>query len=618
MNRHDGVLAVISASGGLTYQRLETRVARYSAALVRAGLRPGDVLAVTVPDGPDSIAALLAAQRARTPFVWLTADQPMDRRLSIVADCAPRAVLAQAGSDPFPAVPAATGSGPLPTALVQVEDDEAVVVRRAPDTPPGSTVPPGTEYVAYTSGSTGAPKGIMQRTGNLDQLARWLTTVNGVRQGSRVFQWARLTYDAAYVEILTAVHGKATLVIPPGEIKGDAGRIHEWIVGHEVTHLQTVPSLCRHLLDARPYGIAPAGSLRVLSLFGEALHADLVQAAREHFPKAAVHNFYGPTECILATFQPVPEEVSDPIALGEAIPGREILLTDENGVPVPDGEVGEIRVRTGFLAHGYLNRPDETRKVFLPERTYRTGDLARRAPDGGLLFAGRSDDQVKIRGARVELGEIEAALHREPTVAQAAVRTYGDTPESLRLAAYVQPRPDTAVDVPGLHRRLTRTLPTYMIPAAYVVVDQMPTTVSGKIDRLLLPVPDARDHAVEPVEFSTETERGLGAIWCEVIGCEQAGPDDDFFTVGGYSMLAPQITAEVQERFGVELPVMAVFDHPTLRELSARIDQELAGVPTRAAQFQTAESQTAESQTVESQTAESQTVERNPNAAGHL
>ncbi|MEU1880016.1 non-ribosomal peptide synthetase [Streptosporangium sp. NPDC020072] len=588
MNRADAP-AVITESGTLTYRGLERRAAQYSAALVRAGLRPGDVLVITVPDGPDAVAALLAARRARTPFAWLTADQPLERQMAIVADSSPVAVLAPAGADPFP------------TALVQVEGDEAAVVRRATGEARRTSVPQDTEYVVYTSGSTGTPKGIVQRTGNLDQLTRWLSTELDTRQGARMLQWARLAYDAAYVEIMTAVHGGAALVIPPGEVKGDPARIHRWIVEHEVTHLQTVPSLCRHLLDAAA-GSAPVGSVRTLSLFGESLHAELVLAARDAFPKAAVHNFYGPTECILATSQQVPQDAVDPIPLGRPIPGREILLTDEDGRPVPDGEIGEIRVRSGFLAHGYLNRPEETRQVFLPEQTYRTGDLARRTADGGLVFSGRIDDQVKIRGARVELGEIEAALYRDPAVAQAAVRTYGDSPETLRPAAYVQPRPDAVIDVAALHRRLTRSLPTYMIPAAYVVLDEMPLTSTGKIDRLRLPTPDApdaRDRGVEPVAFSTETERVLGEIWCQVIGCEQVGPDDDFFTVGGYSLLAPQVTAEVLERFEVGLPVRAVFDHPTLRELAARVDHELAGNPAESAE-------------------PDQTAERNPNAAGHL
>ncbi|MFF0577998.1 non-ribosomal peptide synthetase [Streptosporangium saharense] len=596
MSRADAP-AVITESGVLTHRGLERRAAHYSAALVRAGLRPGDVLVITVPDGPDAVAALLAARGARTPFVWLSTDQPLERRLSIVADCSPVAVLAPVGDDPFP------------TALVQVEGDDAVVVRRAAGPRKETVVPPDTEYVVYTSGSTGTPKGIAQRTGNLDQLSRWFSGELDTRQGARLLQWARLTYDAAYMEIMTAVHGGAALVIPPGEVKGDPARIHRWVVEHEVTHLQTVPSLCRHLLDAA-VGTGPVGSVRTLSLFGESLHADLVRAVRESFPKAAVHNFYGPTECILATAQRVPDDAVDPISLGRPLPGREILLTDEDGRPVPDGEIGEIRVRSGFLAHGYLNRPDETREVFLPEQIYRTGDLARRTADGGLLFAGRIDDQVKIRGARVELGEIEAALYRDPAVAQAAVRTYGDTPETLRPAAYVQARPDAVIDVAALHRRLTRALPTYMIPAAYVVVEEMPLTSTGKIDRLRLPTPDAPDaraRGVEPVAFSTETERVVGDIWCQVIGCEQVGPDDDFFTVGGYSLLAPQITAEVLERFGVALPVRALFDHPTLRELAARVDHELAGAP-----YETASSETAPSETAD------QTGERNPDAAGHL
>lgn len=556
MNRH--ATAVISATGVLTYRGLHQRAERYRSALAQAGLGAGDVLAIALPDSQDAVAALLAALRSGTPFTWLTADLPAERQDAIIADCAPRAVLTSPG----------THYAGLP--VVHVLGDDTDVVRQAP-APGTAEVPKNTEYLVYTSGSTGLPKGIAQRSGNLDQLTRWLGTAIRADERSLVLQWARLGYDAAYVEILTGLHAGAAVVVPPGDVKGDAARLHEWITHHGVTHVQTVPSLLRHLLNV---DAGAAGSVRALSLFGESLRAGLVDEGRARFPNAVVHNFYGPTECILATWQRVPEPATDPISLGEAIPGRQILLTGDDGAEVGEGEVGEIRVRSVFLAHGYLNRPWETERAFRQGDVYRTGDLARRTPDGRLVFVGRSDDQLKIRGARVDLGEIEAALARDPAVAQAAVKVYGESQESLRPAAYVVARPEAVINTPALHRRLALALPTYMVPAAYVVLSEMPLTASGKIDRRRLPDPE-RD--TRPVEFGTDTERALARIWCEVIGCEQAGPDDDFFAIGGYSLLVPQVTAEVLERLGADLPVRAVFDRPILRELAAHIDHAPAG-----------------------------------------
>ncbi|GGP55808.1 amino acid adenylation domain-containing protein [Saccharothrix coeruleofusca] len=559
--------AVLSAEGVLTRAELDDRTARYATALSEAGLRPGDVVAISLPDGADAVCALLAARQAGVAFVWLDENQPGERRAATVADCAPSGLIAR---------PNGMTSVSEGAALLSVDGAAVEVLRPKAPGLARPSVPTDTEYLVYTSGSTGTPKGIVQRAGNLAQFAEWLAAELALDERARVLQWGSLVYDGAYVEIAMAVHAGATLVVPPAEVKADPAKVHAWMAEHRVTHLLAVPSLCRPLVQC-----GPLQHVRAVSLHGEALRADLVHEVRRNFPGAVVRNLYGPSECISATVHVVADPAEDPIPLGTPIPGREIDLTDESGLPVPTGEVGEVRIRSPHLAHGYLNRPAETASAFLAGDVYRTGDLARRTADGRLLFSGRADDQVKIRGVRVELGELEAALGKAADVARTAARTYGDDPENPRLAAYLQPRRGRRVDIAAVHRQLINTLPTYLVPGAYVVLDEFPLAASGKIDRRRLPIPNAAESPSEPY-FATETERRLEAIWREVIGCARARPDDDFFTAGGHSLLAPRIVAEVAVEFGVELPVRAVFDHPTVREFATRIDLGTEAVAERA------------------------------------
>ncbi|GAA2616697.1 non-ribosomal peptide synthetase [Actinomadura fulvescens] len=578
--------AVISPEGTLTYGGLSARAERYRQAMDSAGLRRGDVVALTLPDGPDAIAALVAAFSAGLAFVWLDEDQPEARHQLILRDCCPVGLithgtgLAMAG---------------CPVAVAVAGDTAEVRAEVGADRSP--TVPPDTSCLIYTSGSTGKPKGIAQRSGNLMHFAHWLARHTGIGPTSRMLQWARLSYDASYLEILGVLEAGAALVIPPPRDKPDGTRVREWVTDHAVSHIFTVPTLIRRLLLAREEAAdKPAEHVEAVSLYGEPLHSSLVSRVRAHFPAAQVYNLYGPAESAVATFHPVPGDCDGEVPIGADIEGIQTLLRDRDGRPVPDGQEGEVWLRSRFLAHGYVGRPEETQAAFLPpeaalpdagdrpERIYRTGDLARRLPDGTLLFLGRRDHQVKIRGARVELAEIEAALFDEPNVAQACVGVFTDESGTTHPVAYLEPRPGATVEVGPLHRKLTTTLPAYMVPAAYILIDGLPTTTTGKVDRKRLPdprpylgVPATDAKRTVPLDgpdaFTTETERGLADIWRRVLKIDELGPDDDFFALKGHSLLAVRITAAIIEEFGVEIPVRAVFEYPTVSELAAHIDE---------------------------------------------
>ncbi|MGM1058010.1 non-ribosomal peptide synthetase [Saccharothrix sp. Mg75] len=528
--------AVHSAEGVTTYGELAERVDRCAAVLSALGPAPGEVLAVEVDEGLPAVIALVAALRAEVPFAWLTPAYPPLRREQVVRDCRPAALLVwKAGR------PAARRLGGRP-----------------------GTVPADTGCVVYTSGSTGTPKGIVQPRAALDQFARWFAEELALAPGSRVLQWAAMTYDAAYAEVLAALHAGATLVVPSAEEKSDPARIAELVAEQRVSHLLTVPSLCRALFAARPD--RPLPGVGSLGLFGEVLPPDLLVAAARHLPNAEVRNFYGPTECTLATWYRVPAGFTgEVVPVGRPVPGRDVLL-DGTGV-------AEVLVRSRYLAHGYLGREEETAQRFLPDpggdpavRVYRTGDLGRYDADGELVFVGRLDDEVKIRGVRVRLGDVEAALSTAPGVAEVAVRLHGAGRVAPEIVAYVAARPGRRPDVTALRRHAVRALPPVMVPAHYVLLDDLPRTSTGKVDRAALPAPVPASPGGPP---TGDLERELASIWQEVTGRAGIGVDDDFFGVGGHSLLAPRVVARVRARLGLAVPQRAVFDHSRFADFAA-------------------------------------------------
>jgi amino acid adenylation domain-containing protein len=570
--------AIITADGVCTYGDLRRRVTQYAEVLACLGLRPHDAVAISVEHGPDAVAAIFATLEVGAAFVWLDAGQPAARNQNVVRDCGARYLMTDSGQGARRLVAELAG---LNLGLLRIGDSSTAFIERVSRDRGATKLPADTATVVYTSGSTGTPKGIVLTRSNIDQLTEWYAGQVGLSPRARQFQWAQFTYDAACVEIFSAVRSGATLVMPPPEVKSDVRAVVEWIRREEVTHLVTAPSLYRALTDALAgTGAAALDRVRVLTVSGEELRPSLVTKMRAAFPRADIYNMYGQTENILATFHLVTsdDEQAPAVPVGRALPGREVVLRAADGGQVADGALGEVWVRSRFLAPGYLNYPESTAAAFFADphgepgvRIYRTGDLACRRPDGELVFHRRMDNQVKLHGVRVELGEIEAALLDVEGVVHAGVvlREVGEG--RSQLVGYVQLSAGAAVSADQLKAALSRRLPRNMVPARFVVLDEMPLTTFGKIDRRRLPAVTAGPGEAGSAA-GTATERQLARIWSRILAVQPQGQDADFFALGGDSLTVPRVREAVLAGFGVDVPLSTFYECPRLHQLAARVD----------------------------------------------
>ncbi|GHE93986.1 non-ribosomal peptide synthetase [Streptomyces fumanus] len=573
--------AIITDDGVCTYGDLRRRVTQYSDVLAHIGLRPDEAVAMSVEHGPDAVAAMFAALEVGAAFVWLDSSQPAARNRIVVRDCGARYLLTDSSQGGKRLV---AELAELNLGLLRIGDSSAAFIERMSRDRGAATLPADTATVVYTSGSTGTPKGIVLTRGNIDQLTEWFADRVGLGPGARQFQWAHLTYDAAYIEIFSAIRSRATLVMPHPEARSDMRTVAQWIRRHAVTHLETAPSLYRALIDAvDSAGAAALDEVRVVTITGEELRPALVSKIRAAFPRADIYNMYGQTENILATFHLVTpaDELESVVPVGRALPGREVMLRTADGDEVADGELGEVWVRSRFLSPGYLNNPELTAAAFFPDphgepgvQIYRTGDLARRTADGELVFHRRVDHQVKIRGVRVELSEIEAALLDVPGIVHAGVVVREVDEERSQLVAYVQLSDGADVSPDQLKAALAQRLPRNMVPARFVVLDEMPLTTSGKIDRKRLPAlaSDARESGGRDAAARSTTERELAIIWWRILDAQPQGHDADFFALGGDSLTVPQVREAVKATFGVDVPLNSFYECPQLHQLAARVD----------------------------------------------
>lgn len=571
--------AIIAADGVCTYGDLHRRVTQYAEVLACLGLRPHDAVAISIEHGPDAVAAIFATLEVGAAFVWLDAGQPAARNQNVVRDCAARYLMTDSSQGGRRLVAELAG---LNLGLLRIGDSSTAFIERVSRDRGTTTLPADTATVVYTSGSTGTPKGIVLTRSNIDQLTEWYAGQVGLSPAARQFQWAQFTYDAACVEIFSAVRSGATLVMPPPEVKSDVRAVVEWIRREEVTHLVTAPSLYRALTDALDStGAGPLDQVRVLTVSGEELRPSLVTKMRTAFPRADIYNMYGQTENILATFHLVtPDDEHAPtVPVGRALPGREVLLRTAGGDEVAEGEVGEVWVRSRFLAPGYLNNPESTGAAFFPDphcepgfRIYRTGDLASRQPGGDLVFHRRMDNQVKVHGVRVELGEIEAALLDVVDVVHAGVVLREVDEGRSQLVGYVQLSAGAAVSPDQLKAALAQRLPRTMVPARFVVLDEMPLTTFGKIDRRRLPAVTS-DSGEAGTAFGSATERRLALIWSRILAARPQGQEADFFALGGDSLTVPRVREAVLTSFGVDVPLSAFYECPRLHQLAARVDE---------------------------------------------
>jgi amino acid adenylation domain-containing protein len=440
-------------------------------------------------------------------------------------------------------------------------------------------------YVYFTSGSTGRPKGIAGRLKGIDHFVRWEIATFGVGPGTRVSQLTSPSFDAYLRDVFTPLCAGGTVCAPPSrETVLDAARLAEWLTERRVEIVHCVPSLFRSLLN-QPLRAADFPALKYVLMAGEPLLPSDVRRWTDVFgERVQLVNLYGPTETTMTKFFYL-VRASDrdrrTIPIGKPVEGARALVLDAKGRACPPGAVGEIYIRTPYRTLGYFGRPDLTAEVFVPnpfnvdpaDLVYRTGDLGRVLDDGNFEFLGRQDQQVKVRGVRVELREIDDLLRRHPGVRDVAVVDLEDSGGNKYLCAYVVA--GEGADAAALKEFLGASLPDYVVPSAFVMLDELPRTISGKIDRRALPKP-AEAQARRESEFvapRTPTEEAVAAIWRQVLNVERVSVEDNFFELGGHSLLATQLLARVRAALEVDVPLRALFAAPTIAGLALAVTE---------------------------------------------
>ncbi|MFE9428709.1 amino acid adenylation domain-containing protein [Kitasatospora sp. NPDC006697] len=551
------------------YRELDRRADGWAERLHGAGVRPGDLVAVAAARGPELVVALLAVLKAGAAYLPLDPRYPADRLAGILAEAAPALLLGTAGTE----LPWAG-----PTLSLDGDPGDPGVPGRLPRPAAHPQLP---AYVLHTSGSTGRPKGVVIPRGAYATALRALVRRLGIGPGDRVLATTTIAFDIAGLELFGTLTAGACVVLADDRQVGDPAALAELITVAGVTTVQGTPALWHGLLAERQV----LTGLRAL-VGGEALPRDL--ADRMLRAGAAPVNLYGPTETTIWSLTAPVAPGGGPPPIGTPLPGTAARVLDARLHPVPPGQDGELYLSGPTLAAGYLSRPGPTAERFLPDpagppgsRMYRTGDLVRLRPDGGLDYRGRCDDQVKVRGFRIELGEVEAALRADPAVARAAVAVRGEGPERQRLIGYLVAEPGTGpADTDRVRATAAGLLPAYMLPAALLWLDRLPLAPNGKLDRRALPDPPPPGAAPADRAPADRTEAALCALFAEALDLPGVGPEQDFFDLGGTSLLATRLTGAVRARFGRRVGPHDLFDHPTPAALAGLLaDARPAGPP---------------------------------------
>ena len=587
--------AVACGDEVVSYGELSARANRLARHLVSLGVGPESVVAVCLPRGTELVTALLGVLEAGAAYLPLDPDHPAERLEYMLADANPACVLTDSGA---PGVLLAAGT---PAVLLDDPGIAAELAARPGESlgdegRRGPLLPQHPAYVIYTSGSTGRPKGVVVTHESVSNYLAWAVQLFPCPPGSTSLTLSSFAFDLAVSALYPVlVQGGTVRVVSQDEAR-DPDRLAGRLSGPGAAAVVKVtPSHLAELIGGvRAAGAAWAVGTTVVG--GEGFPtAMLAQLAALRAPGTRVVNHYGPTEatvgcvvfdgCAQDPAQDGPDDGERSLVpIGRPVWNTRVFVLDEWLRPVPPGVAGELYVSGVQLARGYLGRPGLTAGRFVAcpfgvagERMYRTGDLVRWSRSGELEFLGRSDDQVKLRGFRIELGEIEAVLGALEPVARAAIVVREDRPGDRRLVGYVVPVPGTAADPVALRSAVARALPDYMVPSAVVVLDALPVTVNGKLDRRALPAPDF-SPTLGGREPSTLPERQLCGLFADVLGADRVGVDDSFFDLGGHSLLVTRLISRAGPVLGQRLEIRDVFDHPTPARLAALLaEREQAG-----------------------------------------
>ena len=583
--------AVCCDSVSITYQELNERANQLAHYLMAAGVGAESLVGICLERSLEMVVGLLGILKAGGAYVPLDPSYPETRLKMVMADSDVAWLLTSAHSRTnWPRISRIAAG----RSLICLNNDWSQIATHATTNPINQVQPTNLAYVIYTSGSTGKPKGVMTEHRAINNRLLWMQRDYPLDETDKVLQKTVFAYDASIWEIFVPLLAGSQLIIANPDGQRDSSYLIDMIMQEGITTLEGSPALYRILLEDKRFG--QCTSLRRIYSAGEALPMSLARQILATLDTELV-NTYGPTEAAIDAShwvcQPdVPYQIAP---IGRPIANMQLYILDEKLQPLPIGVPGELHIGGIGLARGYLNRPELTAQKFIAhpfrtnpaERLYKTGDLVRYLPDGNIEFLGRLDFQVKIRGYRVELGEIESALHTHATVQEATVIDQEEKTGHKRLVAYIVPRRvddaetkfppkplHTAALIADLRTYLKQKLPEYMLPAAFVMLDALPLSPSGKVDRKALPAPEptAIARSTNFVPPQTETEMRLTAVWSNVLNIKQIGVHDNFFELGGHSLLVAQVRNQLQELFKRSLSIVTLFQYPTIYTLAQYFD----------------------------------------------
>ncbi|MCT7952164.1 amino acid adenylation domain-containing protein [Ancylothrix sp. C2] len=573
-------IAAVFENQQITYAELNNRANQIAYYLQQLGVKPEVIVGICVERSLDALAGILGILKAGGAYLPIDCSMPKDRLALMLQNAQATVLLTQQH---------------LIEKLPETQANIVCLDAEIPSFSPATSASPSPEnlaYVIYTSGSTGTPKGVAIEHRQLLNYLYGIQDKLNLPAGANYATVSTFAADLGHTVIFPALCSGGCLHIISQERATDPQAIAAYFQQHSIDCLKIVPSHLKALLSAsNPSQILPK---KRLIFGGETLNWNLIETIQKYNPGCLIFNHYGPTETTVGvlTYQVKAQNpgISDTVPLGVPLPNTQIYLLDSHLQPVPVGVAGELYIAGAGVARGYLNQPQKTAEKFIPNpfnqkaenRLYKTGDLARYLPDGNIEFIGRIDHQIKLRGFRIELGEIEASLSHHPSVREAVVLLQNSKLSNQRLVAYIVSPSKLGSQaselIDDLRSFLKEKLPEYMIPSAFVVLKSLPLTPNGKIDRQALPAPETAanltDNFVAP---RTSVEAILAGIWSQLLALKKVGIHDNFFDLGGHSLLITQLLAKIRESFQVELPLRVLFEAPTVAGLAEKIEMKEAG-----------------------------------------
>ncbi len=561
--------AVVYRQRRLSYAELNAQANRLAHCLLAQGVGPEKRVALCIQRCPEMVVGILAILKAGAVYVPVDPAYPKDRQAYLLKDAGCKWLLTSTALLP------GLDCGDMATMCVDDIDAYANCSSENPEIPLHAD---HAAYVIYTSGSTGNPKGVVVGHGNLMH-STWARNAYYKEPVGCYLLLSSFAFDSSVAGLFWTLGQGGCLCLPEDDVAKDPAALVELIARHQATHLLALPSFYSLLLD---HAGAELQTLKTAIVAGETCSTEVVKQHYAMLPQVQLYNEYGPTEATVwsSVYPATQADLDRPLSIGRPISNALLYILDSTGNPVPIGVSGELHIGGEGIARGYWQRPELTAEKFIPDpfqldggRLYKTGDLARYRPDGNIEFLGRIDHQVKIRGFRIELGEIEARLLESPEIDEAVVIAREDQPGDNRLVAYLVAATEHVANIEMLKARLKQALPDYMVPAAFVLLDSLPLSANGKLDRKRLPQPDmsgmSAQHYQEP---QTPVERILADIWRDLLAVKRVGRHDNFFELGGDSILSIQVVSRARQA-GVVITPKLLFQNQTLSALAVAAEQ---------------------------------------------